>query len=178
MRQVTHRNKILHAVLAAVVSAYGQNVHYSYDRDTSVASYKTYQWVGPDGTVGDHLIDRDIKRSIDEQLALKGLTKVESGADLYVGYKAALEVEKAVDLRSTGFGGQGGLGDRTLQAQTSTVPFGTLIVSLYDPARNRLIWRGDATNAVDLKKDPGKNYKKLQKAMVKLFKNYPPQPGK
>src|ERR1700759_5104079 len=139
MGQVTHRKKILYAVLAAVVSAYGQDVHYTYDRDTSVASYKTYQWVGPDGTVGDQLIDRDIKRSIDEQLALQGLTKVESGADLYVCYKPALEVEKAVYLRNTGFGGRGGLGDRTLQAQTSTVPFGTLIVSLYDPARNRLI---------------------------------------
>jgi len=38
--------------------------------------------------------------------------------------------------------------------------------------------RGDATNIVDLKRDPDKNYENLQKAAAKLFKNYPPQSGK
>jgi hypothetical protein len=53
-------------------------------------------------------------------------------------------------------------------------PVGTLVVGLYDPARKQLIWRGDATKTIDLKKDPDKNYKNLQKAMAKLFENYPP----
>ena len=52
------------------------------------------------------------------------------------------------------------------------------MVGLYDPARKQLIWRGDASKTIDLKKDPNKNCAKLQKAMVKLFRNYPPQPGK
>jgi Domain of unknown function (DUF4136) len=51
-------------------------------------------------------------------------------------------------------------------------------MGLYDPARTQLIWRGDASKTVDLKKDPNKNYQTLQKAMAKLFKNYPPQPNK
>ena len=81
----------------------------------------------------DQLIDRDIKRSIDEQLGQKGLTKVEKNADLYVGYRAAVELEKSVDLWSTGFGGWGGWGDRTVQGQTSTIPVSMLLVDLYDP---------------------------------------------
>jgi hypothetical protein len=36
----------------------------------------------------------------------------------------------------------------------------------------RLPWRRREDNR--LKKDPDKNYAKLQKAMAKLFKNYPP----
>jgi hypothetical protein len=63
----------------------------------------------------------------------------------------------------------------TVTGQTSTIPVGTLLVNLYDPARKQLIWRGDASKTLDLKKDPDKNYKTLQKAMAKLFKNYPPQ---
>jgi hypothetical protein len=168
----------LQALLALAVCAYGQDVHYNYDRDTDFTSYKTYQWVDLPGAVGDLLIDRDIKRSVDERLAQKGLTRVERDADLYVGYQAAIDLEKSVDLRSTSFGGWGGWGDRTVQGQTYTIPVGMLLVNLYDPARKQLIWRGDATKAIDLKKDPVKNHRNLQKSMVKLFKNYPPQGGK
>ena len=35
-------------------------------------------------------------------------------------------------------------------------------------------WRGDAEKTLDIKKDPDKSYRNLQKAMAKLFKNYPP----
>jgi hypothetical protein len=41
-------------------------------------------------------------------------------------------------------------------------------------------WSGAVTpsKTIDLKKDRNKNYKNLQKVMAKLFKNYPPTPGK
>lgn len=65
---------------------------------------RRYQWVELPGAVGDELIDQAIKRSIDEQLAEKGLTKVEKDADLYVGYQAAINLEKSVNLRGTGDG--------------------------------------------------------------------------
>jgi Domain of unknown function (DUF4136) len=169
---------VTHLVLVTAMCAYGQDVHYNYDRDASFSSYKTYQWVDLRGAVADQLIDRDVKRSIEEQLAQKGLVRVEENADLYVGYQAALSIEKGVDLWSSGFGGLGGWGDRTVQGQTSTIPVGMLLVDLYDPAKKHLIWRGDATKAIDLNKDPNKNYKNLQKAMVKLFKNFPPPGGK
>ena len=55
---------------------------------------------------------------------------------------------------------------------------GFLVADLYDRGRKQLIWRGDASKTIDLKKDPDKNSKNLQKAMAKLFKNYPPQPNK
>jgi Domain of unknown function (DUF4136) len=175
----TNRLILLLTFLFAFACAYAQDVHYNYDRGTNFSSYKTYQWVYiPGGIVSDQLIARDIKRAVDEQLAQKGLTRVEKDADLYVGYQAAVELEKSVDLWSTGFGGWGGWGDRSVQGQTSTVPVGMLVVNLYDPARKQLIWRGDASKTIDLKKDPDKNYKILQKAMAKLFKNYPPPPNK
>ena len=52
------------------------------------------------------------------------------------------------------------------------------MVDLYDPARKQLVWRGEASKTIDVKRDPDKNYKNLQKAMAKLFRKYPPQPGK
>jgi hypothetical protein len=136
---------------------------------------------GAQGNVSDdQLLKEDIKRAVDEQLAQKGLTKVEKNADLYVGYQAGVNEEKSINLFGSGWGGRGfgGMWDGSIQGQTSTIPIGALVVGLYDPAKKQLIWRGDASKTVDVKKDPDKNYKNLQKAMTKLFKNYPPQPNK
>lgn len=202
---------VLPAFLLIIACAYGQDVHYNYDRGANFQSYRTYQWVdlrrGPGGpskadvpvglpslpigpppitgsTVSDdQLLDQDIKRAVDAQLGEKGLTKVDKGGDLLVGYQAAVHEEKSINLWGSGGGGwwgggPGWSGFDSVQGQTSTLPIGTLVVGLYDPARKQLIWRGDVSKTVDLKKDPNKNYNNLQKAMVKLFKNYPPQPGK
>jgi Domain of unknown function (DUF4136) len=64
----------IQALMALAIFAHGQDVHYNYDRSADFASYKTYQWVELPNQVSDQLIDRDVKRSIDEQLAQKGLT--------------------------------------------------------------------------------------------------------
>lgn len=174
--------RLLSVFLFMVVCAYGQDVHYNYDRAANFAAYKTYQWVDLRSGVTDQLIDQAIKRSIDEQLVQKGLTKVESGADLQVGYQAVIDLEKGVNLSAWGTrGGAGGLGgwdSGTVTGQSSTIPVGMLLVNLYDRATKQLLWRGDASKTIDLKKDPDKNYKNLQKAMTKLFKNYPPRVGK
>ena len=47
-------------------------------------------------------------------------------------------------------------------------------MDVYDAERKRLVWRGDAMKVIDLKTEPEKNYRNLQKVMAKLFKNYPP----
>ncbi len=132
------------------------------------------------GMSDDQLISQDIKRAADEQLAQKGLTRVEKNGNLQIAYHAAIREEKSIDLNGMGWGGRGygGWGDGSVSGQTSTIPIGTLVIDVYDPAIKQLIWRGQASKTIDLKKDPDKNYKNLQKAMTKLFKNYPPQAGK
>ena len=128
----------------------------------------------------DPLMDQEIKRGVDEQLAQKGLTRVERNGDLQVIYHVAMRQEMSISLFGSGWPERayGGWPNGFVQGETSTIPIGTLVVDLYDPARNQLIWRGGATKSIELKKDPNKNYKNLQKALAKLFKNYPPQPGK
>jgi len=125
----------------------------------------------------DQLLEQDIKRAVDEQLAQKGFTKVDKNADILVTYHAAVHQELGINLSGSGWGGRGfgGMWDGSVQGQSSAIPIGTLVVDLYDPARKQLIWRGDATKSIDVKKDPDKNYKNLEKAVAKLFKNYPPR---
>ena len=68
------------AVLMSLgVAAFAQEVQFDYDRSANFNAYKTYQWVDYKAVqVGDELLDRDIKRAVDEQLAGKGLRRVES----------------------------------------------------------------------------------------------------
>ena len=179
--RLTNHVTFLAAFLLMAACAYGQDVHYNYDRSANFAAYKTYQWVDiPGGAVPDQLIDQAIRRAAEEQLAQKGLTKVESNADLYIGYQFVLNLEKGISLWDTGGAGPGWGwdpwgGSRNVQGQTSTIPVGILLMDLYDVGRKQLVWRGDAVKTIDLKTDPDKNYKNLQKVMAKLFKNYPPK---
>ena len=180
---ITKQVTLLAAFLLMAACAYGQDVHYNYDRSANFAAFKTYQWVDiPGGAVPDQLIDQAIKRAADEQLALKGLKKVEENADVYIGYQFVLNLEKSVSLWETGGGPGWGWdpfgGGRSVQGQTSTIPVGILLMDLYDVGKKQLVWRGDAIKTIDLKTDPDKNYKTLQKVMTKLFKNYPPNRSK
>jgi hypothetical protein len=57
---------------------------------------------------------------------------------------------------------------------TSSIDIGKLTIGLYDPASKQLVWRGAASKTLNISKDPDKNYRNLEKAMAKLFRNYPP----
>ena len=190
---------LLSAFMLMAICSYCQEVHYNYDRGINFANYKTYQWVdGPgapnvtieDGgplsglsnvATQDQLVSQEIRRAVDEQLAQKGLKKVDKDGDLKVSYHAAVRTEKGLNLSGSGWApergwaGTGGWWDASVQGHTSTIPIGTLVIDLRESAGKQLVWRGDVSKAIDLNRDPNKNYKTLQKAVTKLFKNYPPQ---
>lgn len=183
--ELKKRFALLPALLLIVACAYSQDIGYKYDHGADFAIYKSYEWVevpGTDSAVPDQLIDQAIKWAVDEQLAMKGLTRVEKDGYLKIGYHAIIHEEKSVDLSVFGVSGgpwEGspgfcGWNNGTVTGQTSTIPVGMIIIDLYDPARKQLVWRGHASKTLDLNKDPDKNYKNLGKAMAKLFKNYPP----
>ena len=161
-------------VVLFAVTIFGQDIHYNYDRNANFSAYKTYQWQEPRGrVVQDQLTDQNIRRAVDEQLAAKGLEKVEKGGDLDVSYLAAVNHEKQINRFGMGPRWRGGMG----MATTSTIQMGTLVIELNDPARKQLVWRGSATKTLNPSKDPDKNYKNLEKSMAKLFKKYPPPQG-
>lgn len=158
-------------------AAFAQQVQFDYDHSANFSGYKTYQWVDyREVPVGDQILDRDIKRAVDAQLAAKGLRRVESEGDLHVGYQASVSQEKEFDsLGGWGpFGWGGPWGGGNTRVTTSTIDVGMLTVGIFDPAAKRLVWRGSASKTLDIKKDPDKNFRNLEKAMAKLFRNYPP----
>ncbi len=165
------------------VAAFAQDVQFDYDRSANFSAYKTYQWVDYRPVdIGDQLLDRDIKRAVDAQLAGKGLRRVESGGDLLVGYQASVSQEKQFDSLGSGpWGGWGPLGWGNwgnTRVTSSTIDIGKLAIGIFDPSSKQLVWRGSASKTLSVSKDPDKNYRNLEKAMTKLFRNYPPGAGK
>ena len=133
---------------------------------------KTYKWVPIEGAQHpDSITDGNIRTIIDQQLAAKGLTKKDADpVDLFVGYGVSVDKEKEI----TGYGGGGfrfgGMG----MAQTSTINNGTLLLDIYNATAKSLAWRGTVTETLDPSANADKNYQKLQKALTKLLKTYPP----
>jgi hypothetical protein len=171
----------LTVLISLGAAAFAQEVQFDYDRSANFNVYKTYEWVDYKAVqLGDELLDRDIKRAVDEQLAGKGLGRVESGGDLLVGYQAGISQEKAFDSIGTGgWRGPFGWGNwGNTRVTTSTIDIGKLVIGLFDPATKQLVWRGSASKALNISKDPDKNYRNLEKALAELFKNYPPGMGK
>jgi hypothetical protein len=163
-------------ILFLGAAAFAQDVQFDYDRSANFSSYKTYQWIDYKAVVpGDQLLDLDIKRAVDAQLAGKGLRRVESSGDLLVGYQAGVSQEKEFDsLGGRGPWGAWGNGRIT----TATIDIGKLVVGLFDSTTKQLVWRGSASQTLNINRDPDKNYRTLEKAMAKLFKNYPPGTGR
>jgi hypothetical protein len=151
------------------IAAPAQDVHFDYDRSINFGAYQTYQWADSNARAASQLMDQNIKRAVDGQLAVKGLRRVDTGGDLQVSYQAAIDQEKQFDGFGTGPRWYG-----TARVTSSTIDIGKLGISLFDPAKKQLVWQGSASKAISLKKDPDKNYRDLEKTVAKLFKNYPP----
>jgi Domain of unknown function (DUF4136) len=179
------RLAILASVILTVTSVcFAQKVSYNFMPGIDFSRFKTYKWVRIENAqYPNQLLDEQIMRSIDGQLAQKGLRKVDTGIpDLAVVYQAAVSQERQWNAYSTGgsywgYGGWGGWGGmETTTATSTTIHVGTLNLDFYDIATKKQIWRGQATKTLDPPKDPAKLQGRIDRAMEKLLKNYPPPP--
>lgn len=156
-------------------SAFPQHIHTDYDHKVDFAGFHTYTWQNsPNPAKGDwnqHIID-----AIDRQLQAKGLTKVDANPDLWVVYSNSIRNEK--DTVGIGYLPPPIIGEQGGPAGYATYvnKVGTLVVDLADTKTKQLVWRGSAADA--LSNNHSKNVKKVDKAIVKLFHDFPPQEKK
>lgn len=151
-----------------------QDIKTNYVPGTDFSKYKTYKWVNIEGAQKpDDILDQQIRQAVDTQLASKSFTKTdEEKADLYVGYQVSISQQTEWNAYSTGgrrWGG--GMGTAT----SSTIQIGTLGLDVYGMGEQKLLWRGSATKTLNPSKDPQKNQERLNKAVAKLLKDFPPK---
>jgi hypothetical protein len=154
-------------------AAFAQNVKTDYDKGTDFAQYKTFMWIKEPQTTNPLMRQRVID-DLNAALTAKGLKLVTSGGDLCIAAHAATREQHTLNTFYDGFGGGwrwgGRFGSATTTVDTYTV--GTLVVDIFDAKTKEAIWRGTASDSVS--GNPEKNATNLNKAVEKMFKNFPP----
>lgn len=165
------------ALCGISLACLAQSINANYIPGTDFSKYRSYRWVAVgDGGSVDQILDQQIKQAVDKQLEAKALQKKDADpADLYVGYQVGVQQEQELNAYGTpGWRFGGGMAD----LKTSTVNVGTLVLDVYDPATKQLVWRGAATETINKSSTPEKKQEHLDKAAMKLLKDFPPKAGK
>ncbi len=169
----------LSLLVLAVSSPVLAKVTVDWDDGVDFSKYKTYGWM--EGTPASSSIDQGrINRAIEREIEAKGLAKLEQGKpDLYIVTHASVDNETRVSAHSFGYGGYGagwrwggmGMGSSTTRVVTNEK--GTIVIDMYDAKSKQMLFRGKATDTLSSK--PKKNAEKINKAVTKVFKKYPPK---
>jgi len=176
---------ILGGILTCSIT-FAQKIQVDYDHGANFTKYHTYSWGQAEATPEvNQLVQQRIVAQIEENLAKRGLKRVETGGDLIVTYQATVKQQQQFTTIGNGcgwgwgpgwgygYGYYGGYGGGISTTTVTETPIGTIVVDLLDPQANQLVFRGTATNKLSSKAE--KNTKKLIKAMRKMFEKYPPR---
>ena len=168
-------------------------VSYTVDPQTDFSQYHSFSWYneGFDDSISGifgvntaHL-DSAIRTSIQQQLQHKGFSlSAPDSADLWINYQAIAQstlsdrylysvedisqsyVRKQIRYSSS---------FDASRRYTTVYDEGTFIVDIIDRAKMLLIWRGTVETPIGLYNNELRDIKRMQKAVKKLLKKFPPQ---
>jgi hypothetical protein len=154
--------------VASTIAA-AQQVSVNFNHSQSFSQFHTYAWGSNNANqIQNSILAQVAIQDIDSALQAKGFQKVDEGQhpDLLVTANGGMKEQTtytAMGMR--GFGG--GMGSITPEQNV----IGTLIVDLYDAKNQSLVWRGIGQDT--LNNNGNKNQQTVQKAITKMFKQWP-----
>jgi len=168
-------------LLAATPLLRAQDVNTDWDRNIDFSQFHTFSFYRVLTT--DPLYKPRIQDAVTRNLEAKGLELVPSGGDL--GITAIGNVRNTQEYSTfynglgpgygwRGWGWWGGTWGGPLQTTVQNIPVGTLMLDLYDSRTHNLVFRGRASGELNTK-NSDKNIAKLNKAVDKMFGNFPPK---
>ena len=175
---------LLAAALPAVASA--QKTTYDFDKSAPFAQFKTYTFKVGTPTKNE-LVDKRILAAIETQLAARGMTKNDAAPDVVVLFHMAFDEQKDISTFSSGpmygggygygYGWGGGWGTTHTDVRVREILVGTLAIDIVDAKTKQMAWRGLGTKEIDTNAKPEKRDENINKAVEKIFRNYPPKVG-
>ena len=149
--------------------AVGRQVSVNYDHGQDFSQFHTYAVdITDPNKIANSILAQSAMSDVNNALQGKGLSKVELSAnpDLIVTVSGGLQQQtsySAWGMRGIG----GGMGGITPEQNVE----GSLVISLYDAKQKTLIWRGIGQDT--LSNNGSKNQQTVQKAIQKMFKQWP-----
>jgi hypothetical protein len=175
------------ALFAGLVSmpAYADKPQIQWDTDYDFSTVQTYQWQPPPDGVSleraDPFLHETIVTALETELSAVGLMRVEANPDVLVTYYASKDTEVRLESDSYGYGfggyGMGGWGyygygmAGPVSTTTRVVEYeeGTLVVDIWEPSDQQLVWRGSVSGIL-LSDKPEKTQKNVLKAIEAMAK--------
>ncbi len=159
------------------------------DRTANFDAYKSFFWGKSDVKVENplyesDLIHKNIKNTIEQEFAKRGITKKKHNPDLLVSYHTYTEQKEHTTGRPY-FGSPFYYSYRFMPymygwgwpfpygygiPQTETYTEGTLIIDILDVDRNEVVWRGSVAGKID---DAATLQKQIGKGIRAIMKKYP-----
>ncbi len=170
MKNLLKIGSVLSILMAFATLAASQDVRTDYDKHASFENYHTYYWEKVQ--TSDPLWESRIKEAVDRDLQAKGWQK-QAGGDVALMAVGSTHNQQEYETFYNGLGGWrwGGFGETT--TTTENYRIGSLVLDMYDAHNKQLIWRGVSSDTLSDK--PEKNEKKLDKAVDKMLKDFPPK---
>lgn len=158
---------IILTVLTA--SAFAQQVSVNYNHDRSFANYHTYAWGGNNkNQIRNSILAQVAQQDIENAMAAKGFQKVSEAQNPDLILTASGGEHEQTSWNAWGMRGiGGGMGGISPEQNVE----GTMVVSLYDPKVQELVWRGIAQDT--LENNGNKNQEMINKSVQKMFKQWP-----
>ncbi len=156
-------------LLLAAAPMLAQQVSVNYNHNASFAQYHTYAWGSNNANqIQNSILAQVAQQDIDSAMSQKGFQKVSESQnpDLILTGSGGMRQQtsySAWGMRGIG----GGMGGITPEQNVEA----TMIVDLYDAKTQSLIWRGIAQDT--LNNNGNKNQQMVEKAVQKMFKQWP-----
>ena len=165
------RESIWMAALLVVVplAALGQELSVNYDKTYDFARIKTFS-IQQGSEAKDPFLAKHFVNAVTQGLIAKGWTQADTAAaDATVVLHGQSDNRKKLEGYSTGgWRWGGGMGS----AQLTDYKVGTIVVDIFEAKTKTLLFRGAAADEVSNKAE--KNEKKIDKAVSKMLKDFPP----
>ena len=160
-------------IFGALISCSSIHVQSDYDEEVDFTSYKTYLWLRVDKDkkpkLKNPLIERRVKRAINDELIKKGLEIKKGGKpDLWITFH--IGTSNKIDVTRYNYNPWKPRGGRTMIVDRYKE--GTLIIDIIDRKQKQLVWRGSATQMIQSGDVGGEA---IKKAVTKILSEYPPQ---
>jgi hypothetical protein len=165
-----------------VAGAFAQKITTEFDEGVDFSKFKTWSW-GQVDVPENPKAEKRIRDDIETQLAAKDWKKTDEGpGDAVVSVHGVVKDTDNYDVlysgwapgwNWTGVGVGSGVGT-TVQ---SKVRSGTLVLDIFDAASKSLVWRGTAEGTLGPPSEVEANLKKVDQAIEKLLKRFPPPPA-
>lgn len=153
----------------APIAALAQDVSVNYDKAYDFSKIKSFA-VQVGSPAQDPFLEKHFVSTVTQALAAKGWVQADAAAaDATVMLHGKSETRKRLEGYSTGgYRWGGGMGS----AQLEDYRVGTIVVDVFEAKTKTLLFRGAAGDEMSDKAE--KNEKKIDKAVSKIFKDFPP----